>query len=88
MPYEERIFFFRNRWRAADASRANQYFMPILEDFYLPVLQSGYIKRGWFIHGWESSFGTRWEREQFTKAGIEVIDIAKEWIDETMRSHI
>ncbi len=81
LPYEERIFFFRNRWRAEDPVRLTQYFMPILEDFYRPIMQTGLIKRGWFIPGWESSFGTRWERSELTGAGIEVVDIAKEWID-------
>jgi hypothetical protein len=81
VPYEERFFFFKKRWLAADPTRAGQYYMPILEEFYLPIFQTGLIKRGWFIPGWESSFGTRWERKTLPEHGAEIHDLTTDWID-------
>ena len=42
-PYEERIFFFRTRWRDEDPTRAAQYYMPILDEFYTPLFSRGII---------------------------------------------
>lgn len=85
VPYEERIFF-RNRWRAEDPARANEYHMPILEDFYLPLISSGLIKKCWFIPGWESSFGARWEREHLIQYGADICDLTDDWIDQALSS--
>ena len=81
IPYEERIFFFRQRWQESDPSRAGQYYMPILEEFYHPIIQTGLIRKGWFIPGWESSFGARWEREQLIGMQAEICDLSEEWVD-------
>lgn len=84
VPYEERIFTFRKRWQESDSSRNGQYYMPILDEFYYPLFQTGLIKKGWFIPGWESSFGARWEREQITGIGAEIEDLSEVWIDEIL----
>ena len=80
MPYEEKIFHFRNRWRTEDPTRVNQYYTPILLEFYHPLIQTGLIKKGWFIPGWESSTGAQWERIEFQKLGIEICDLEEGWI--------
>src|SRR3989344_544510 len=36
----------------------------LLESFYLPLFESGLIKKLYFICGWESSQGSKWEREK------------------------
>ena len=79
--YEERIFFFRRRWQESDPARAGQYYMPILEEFYHPIIQTGLIRKGWFIPGWESSFGARWEREQLIAMKADIRDLSEEWIN-------
>lgn len=84
MPYEDCIFLFRKRWQAKDISRANQYYLPILEQFYRPLMRSGILTRGWFIPGWESSLGARWERAELAAAGIEICDLNHAWIDNAL----
>ncbi len=80
-PYEERIFFFRTRWRAEDPARTDAYYMPILHDFYYPIFRHGIIKEAWFIPGWESSFGAGWERKTLAELGVTIHDLTPEWID-------
>ena len=48
------------------------YFMPILEEFFLPIFKSGKIKKIWFMTGWETSTGATWEYEQAKKLRIEI----------------
>jgi len=44
-----------------------------LEGFYLPVFESGLIKRLYFIRGWESSLGATWEHAQAKRLRIEIV---------------
>lgn len=81
MPYEERIFFFRKQWQESAPENAGKYYTPILEEFYRPIFEAGLVKKAWFIPGWESSQGARWERELLTKVGAEIIDLTDEQID-------
>lgn len=53
------------------ASRHDGYFMPVLEEFFLPIFKSGKIAKIFFMSGWDSSTGARWEYEQAGKLGIE-----------------
>lgn len=84
IPYEGQISLFRKRWQESDPSRAGQYYMPILEEFYYPLIQTRLIKRGWFIPGWNSSFGARWERERLEEVNADICDLANEWIDKIL----
>ena len=84
IPYEERIVYLRNQWLAEDPAREGQYCMPILTELYLPLIKRRIIKRAWFIPGWQSSFGTKWEREQLTLHGVEITDLTDEWVDEAL----
>lgn len=86
VPYEERIMFFKKRWQEADPSRTGQYYIPILEEFYLPIFQTGLIKKGWFIPGWESSFGARWERKTLAEHGAEIHDLTADWVDHMLEN--
>lgn len=36
----------------------------LLEDIYTPLFESGKIKEVYFIYGWESSQGSRWEHKK------------------------
>jgi len=42
----------------------------LLNEFYLPIFNSGLVKRLYFIRGWESSFGARWEHQKAKELGI------------------
>jgi len=81
VPYEERILFFRKRWQDSDPENVGKYYMPILEEFYLPIFKEKLIKKAWFIPGWESSQGARWEREKLAEFGAEIVDLTNEEID-------
>ena len=51
----------------------------LLEGFYRPLFESGSIKRLYFITGWESSDGARWEHEAGQQLGLEIIYLADHW---------
>lgn len=87
IPYEERIFFFRKRWQDSDPANNGKYYLPILEEFYRPIMEAGRIRKAWFIPGWESSFGARWERERLTENGAEIQDLSEEWIEELLKKN-
>ena len=44
----------------------------LLQEFYLPLFQSGIMKSLHFISGWPTSYGTRWEHKQALKLGLEI----------------
>ena len=45
----------------------------ILQDFYLPLLESGKIKNLYFIKSWETSYGANWEHDQAKRLGINIV---------------
>jgi len=83
-PYEERIAELRVQWRAEDPARAEAYCMPILDILYTRIFDAGRVRKGWFIPGWESSFGARWEHAKFKKLGVEIEYISPEKIKELL----
>ena len=46
------------------------YCWALLNEFYLPIFESGAIEKFFFIHGWESSTWTTWEMEQAKRLDI------------------
>ena len=42
----------------------------LLEEFYLPLFEDGWIKLLCFLPRWESSVGARWEHSQAERLGI------------------
>jgi hypothetical protein len=76
--YEATLWTLKDQW---EMSGNPGYCMPILMDFYLPLFQSGYICKAYFLPNWESSFGARWERKQFAHLQIEIIDLEVELVD-------
>ncbi len=75
IPYEDAIIRLRDEWVAADPRRAGTYCMPILLEFYASLFDSNKIGHAWFIRGWESSHGARWERERLSTIGVKIIDL-------------
>lgn len=55
----------------------DKYDNSILEDFYLPIFESGMVKRLYFLPDWESSVGARWEHDQAKRLGLEVEYVTK-----------
>lgn len=47
--------------------------LTILDDFYLPIFESGKVDTLYFIKGWETSSGAVWEHEQGVRLGIEIV---------------
>lgn len=68
VPFEGRMVGLYEIWHKENLDKP--YCMPILEDFYWPIFDSGRIAQLHFIHGWESSFGARWEHEACTQLRI------------------
>lgn len=51
----------------------------VLENFYEEIFNRKLIKRFYFVPGWETSTGSRWERERAKKLGIEIVDLPEEF---------
>lgn len=45
----------------------------LLEAFYLPILESGFLKKVYFLPDWRTSYGATWEHTQALKFGIEIV---------------
>lgn len=56
-----------------------RYCMPILEDYYQPIFESGLVRKVHFIPGWQKSFGARWEREECHRVGIETVFLPEQF---------
>lgn len=52
----------------------------LLEEFYLPIFETGFISLLCFLPSWESSFGARWEHEQAKRLSIPIIYLADYYI--------
>jgi len=65
MPFEGPMW----RIQKTDYYKGNYH---ILEAFYLPIFESGLVKRFYFIPGWRLSFGAAWEHRQAKRLGIEI----------------
>ena len=44
----------------------------LLNDFYLPIFESGLVYKFYFLPDWESSTGATWEHEQARRLGLEI----------------
>jgi hypothetical protein len=77
MPFEKSIQTLRKKY-GSDAREQNQI---ILDKFYLAIYSSGLISKMFFMHGWESSHGAKWERSIAQEKKIEIIDLPKEFLD-------
>lgn len=65
LPFEDKFSVMARSYKG--------YFMPILEEFFLPIFQSGKVDKIWFMKDWQSSTGAKWEYEQAKKFGIETL---------------
>lgn len=44
----------------------------LLNDFYLPIFESGLVHKLYFLPDWKSSTGSKWEHEQAERLGLEI----------------
>ena len=66
MPFEEPIK------RMTLGIKPGEYATFLLTDFYLPLFESGLVKKFYFMKDWQSSKGAKWEHEQAIRLGIEI----------------
>jgi hypothetical protein len=69
--YEKHIKVLKEKWESYNEG----YCMPILDQFYAALYQSGYIKTAYFLPNWETSHGATREREFLPKCRISIVDI-------------
>ncbi len=58
--------------RIKELNPVEGYDYGLLDDFYLPIFESGLISKLYFLPDWESSTGSKWEHEQGVRFGIEI----------------
>ncbi len=59
--------------RLVEARTEPGYDHDLLNEFYLPVFESGHIHELHFLKGWQSSVGARWEHEQALRLDIAIV---------------
>lgn len=64
---------FEDPMRRIRVSSENHYPSQLLEEFYLPLFESGLIKALYFLPDWKSSMGATWEHEQAKRLGISIV---------------
>lgn len=69
MPFEP---VFQNFHEERMARGENGYSMDLLNKFYLPIFESGKIRKLFFLHDWKSSIGATWEHKQAERLGMEI----------------
>lgn len=84
LPYEPTLWTLKDQYEMVNGRK--HYCMDMLVKFYLPLFQSGLIIRAYFLPGWETSTGAKWEREQFERLGIHIVDLSEELINELMEA--
>ena len=73
LPFQKAMFEMINSRKEAS------YPMYILEDFYLPIFESGLVKLFHFLPDWQSSTGAKWEHAQAKRLGIEIKYFEDDW---------
>lgn len=77
MPFEASLHAIRAERKKMEAFSG--YDHALLEEFYLPVFESGFVHRFYMLPDWQSSTGASWEHEQALRLGIAVVYLADEY---------
>lgn len=77
MPFQYQM----GKLRAKSALPQNETNTLLLENFYLPIFQSGIVRKFFFIHGWKSSYGARWEHERAGEFGASISYLPRHFLD-------
>lgn len=78
IPYEPILWKLRAEWQRKYPKKG--YCMLILTHFYRYLFQSNKIKVAWFLPGWETSMGARWEHAQCLRCGIEIRYVSEAYV--------
>jgi hypothetical protein len=62
-------------------SSYESYNHDLLDQFYLPIFESGYIKKFVFLPDWESSVGAKWENEWAKTNGLKIEYLPDDWYE-------
>jgi hypothetical protein len=68
MPFEDGMVAYHQEWKRT--ARNGDYCWPILIEFYEPLFAARKFEKFHFIHGFESSIGACWERDQCATRGF------------------
>lgn len=79
--FGDKMHLLKEQWIKKHSHPEDAYYMPILEEFYLPLFKTGIIKTFYFIPGWQHSVGTKWEYEQAQQLGIPSIFLPPDWTE-------
>lgn len=82
MPLQDGMGKLEAEWRLGNG---DGYCMPILEGTYRTLFGARLVSVGYFLPGWESSTGTRWERKLLTSLDIEVREFPASWYQTVLR---
>lgn len=58
----------------------SSYPYDLMKIFFRGMFTSGHIHAVYFLPGWESSVGSRWERDCVTQLGLPIVDLQSEEI--------
>lgn len=67
MPFEDKMQKFKAEMNRKD------FLKELNDDFYLPIFQSGIVSTFYFIPGWESSNGARFEHQKALELSIKIV---------------
>lgn len=76
---EEHLQRLVRNWRLDNPD--SEYCNHVLTDVYETLLASGYIQGVYFIPGWDTSRGARWEREAAERFNIAIHDYPDDWYE-------
>lgn len=78
LPFEKSLLRIRAFGNHLSVEESN---IVLLEEFYKPLFESGFIKKLFFVPNWESSHGARWEHEKAKELGIEIIYLDEDFLE-------
>jgi hypothetical protein len=72
LSFEEHISRIRSSQSNLSKEESNQI---LLEEFYGPIFDSGFIKRIFFLPDWESSQGASWEHGKAEELDMDIVHL-------------
>jgi len=58
----------------------------LLEEFYGPIFESGYVDRLFFIPGWNKFTGAFWEYKRAGRLGITLLEVKERFIERLLKA--
>jgi hypothetical protein len=80
MPFEHIMVKLYLQWRARNPKAA--YCFPLLNGFYRPIFQSGFVAALHCMHGYETSTGACWEEAECQMLKVPTPKLPKKWSEE------